>query len=287
MSPFHSYPNTYVSQVHLLVSDLERSKNFYRKILGLHFLKDSERTVILSANGVDPLVTLEQSDQAAGHNFRQAGLYHFALLLPSRKDLASMLAHLLKLHYPLQGGSDHAVSEAVYLADPDGNGIELYRDRPSDKWRWNNGRVFMPTEAISEDILDELEDGEWKGMPEKTIMGHIHLQVADLKASEDFYCKGLGFDLVAQYDDQADFISTGGYHHHIGLNVWRSKGSPAGDEISAGMKHFILEYPSLKARGEAVSRLKGMEVPVTEKGTIITVRDPSNIKIVLHVSETN
>lgn len=282
MSPFHTFPNTFVSQVYLVVSNLERSRDFYQNILGLRIMKKENHSITFSANGLDPLVTLEQPDRVLPHHSRQAGLYHFALLLPSRKDLAAVLYHLLKEEYPLQGGSDHAVSEAVYLADPDGNGIELYRDRPSKEWKWSSGRVFMPTVAMDEHILDELDGQPWNGMPEQTIMGHIHLQVTDLETAEKFYCNALGFDLVSQYDDQADFISTGGYHHHIGLNVWRSKGRPATDEVRAGMNCFILEYPSLEAREEAAGRLKRMGVSVSKEGRYVSVKDPSNIKILLH-----
>jgi Predicted ring-cleavage extradiol dioxygenase len=282
---FHNAPNTYVSEVHLRVMNLERSENFYRDMLGLRVLKKEEGKITLSANGTDPLITIEQPEGVQPHRSRQAGLYHVALLLPSRRDLAAILYHLLKEEYPLQGGSDHAVSEAVYLADPDGNGIELYRDRPSTEWKWENGRVYMPTVAMDEHILDELDGKVWDGMPEKTIIGHIHLQVADLKKAEKFYCKGLGFDLVAQYDDQADFISTCGYHHHIGLNVWMSKGRPAEEELTAGMKEFILEYPDHSARSEAIKRLKAMGSPVSEENGAFRVIDPSYIEILLHVYE--
>lgn len=282
---FHSAPNTYVSQVHLRVMNLERSENFYQDMLGLRVLKKEEGKITLSANGTDPLITIEQPESVQPHRSRQAGLYHVALLLPSRKDLAAILYHLLKEEYPLQGGSDHAVSEAVYLADPDGNGIELYRDRPSTEWKWENGRVYMPTVAMDEHILDELDGKVWNGMPEKTIIGHIHLQVADLKKAESFYCKGLGFNLVSQYDNQADFISTGGYHHHIGLNVWMSKGRPADGSVTAGMKEFILDYPDPTARMEAVERVKAMGASISEEGDGIRVTDPSQIEILLHVHE--
>lgn len=282
---FHDFPNTFAGEVHLFVSSLERSLDFYHQTLGLRVLRKEQNTIVFTANGIDPLVTVEQPEQIMPHKFRTAGLYHFALLLPSRTDLARVLAHLLKESYPLQGGADHAVSEAVYLADPDGNGIELYHDRPSDQWKWSNGKVFMSTEALDEHILDALDDEEWRGMPDNTIMGHIHLQVADLKASELFYCKGLGFDLVANYGDQADFISTGGYHHHIGLNTWRSKGNPAPKDESAGMKHFTLVFTNSDKRDQAVERLEGMGIEVGEENGTFIVKDPSSIMIRLKLKK--
>lgn len=282
---FHTAPNSYVSQVHLRVMNLERSEKFYKDLLGFRVLRKEQETIIFSADGVTPLITVEQPAKVQPHLSRQAGLYHIALLLPSRKDLANVLYHLLKEEYPLQGGSDHAVSEAVYLADPDGNGIELYRDRPASEWRWENGKVHMPTVAIDEHILDARDSGGWGGMPKDTIIGHIHLQVADLKAAEQFYCKGLGFQLVAEYGDQAGFLSTGGYHHHIGLNVWMSKGRPADDLLTAGMKDFTLEYPNPETRADAVKRIREMGYPAAEEKGGVRITDPSGIELVLHINE--
>ncbi|WP_010631191.1 VOC family protein [Sporolactobacillus vineae] len=282
---FHTAPNRYVSQIHLSVMNLQRSEIFYQDLLGFRVLKKEQGTITFSANGTDPLITLEQPAGIQPHRSRQAGLYHFALLLPSRRDLATLLYRILKEDYPLQGGSDHAVSEAVYLADPDGNGIELYRDRPAAEWKWENGRVYMTTDAIDEHILDERDERGWSGMPKNTIMGHIHLQVADLNAAERFYCQGLGFQLVAQYGDQADFLSTGGYHHHIGLNVWMSKGRPADSALTAGMKDFTLEYPDSATRAKAIARVKEMGFPVSEEKGGVRITDPSRIDIILHVNE--
>lgn len=280
---FHGPLNTYVSQVHLRVRSLERSQDFYQNMLGLRILEQDHEHITFTANGNDPLITAEQPDHILPHRARAAGLYHFALLLPSRKDLAAALAHLLRDQYPLQGGADHAVSEAVYLADPDGNGIELYRDRNPQEWTWIDGRVHMPTEAMDEHILNELDGEPWTGIPEQTIIGHIHLQVADLKAAESFYCDALGFDLVAQYGNQADFISTGGYHHHIGLNIWNSKGIPAIDEIAAGMKYFTLVYPDQEKRAEAIAHVRARGFSISERTEGVCVKDPSNISIMMSV----
>ncbi|MCI1857096.1 MAG: VOC family protein [Sporolactobacillus sp.] len=282
---FHKRPHTYVSQVRLCVLNLERSQDFYVNMLGLRVLEKGERTIAFTANGTDPLITVEQPEGILPRQPHEAGLYHFALLLPSRKDLAAVLAHLLKDGWPLQGGADHAVSEAVYLADPDGNGIELYRDRPPKQWNWENGKVYMPTVGLDEQILHELDGQPWTGLPVQTMIGHIHLQVADLEAAATFYTKGLGFRLVANYGQMADFLSTGGYHHHIGLNIWESKGRPASGENRAGMKRFTIDYPSRQARSEALQRVRTMGTDVTEREGDIFVTDPSNLGIRLRVGK--
>ncbi|MCL1632591.1 VOC family protein, partial [Sporolactobacillus sp. CPB3-1] len=204
---FQKAPYTYVDRVDLYVKNVQRSKDFYTKMLGLSLLTEEANLITFTANGLSPLITIEQKDGALPLEKRSAGLYHFALLVPTRKDLAAIAAHLMKEGYPLVGGADHAVSEALYLEDPDGNGIEIYRDRSSDSWQWENGRVFMPTEALDEHLLDEWDRAPWKRIAVGTKMGHLHLQVADIKETEKFYLDGLGFDLVAQYGPWADFIS--------------------------------------------------------------------------------
>lgn len=176
-------------------------------------------------------------------------MYHFALLLPSRNDLARILRHFIQIRYPLQGASDHLVSEAIYLADPDGNGIEIYSDRPSAAWNWENGEVEMATVPLdAENLLAEGDGEAWTGLPSNTLMGHIHLHVSELQKTEEFYIQGLGFNIVNRYGRQALFISTGGYHHHIGLNTWNGVGAPAPLENSVGLKRFSLVLPNKETR---------------------------------------
>lgn len=278
---FHEPPTIFASRIHLNVGDLERSRTFYQDVLGLRVLNKNDRSMVFTANGADPLLTIEQTPLVLARRSRMAGLYHFALLLPTRNDLAAAMVRLLKVSYPLQGGADHAVSEAIYLADPDGNGIELYRDRPPEQWKWRDGRVFMPTDALDEHILEDWDGSRWQGLPGETILGHMHLQVADLRKTETFYCQGLGFDLVAQYGKEADFLSTGGYHHHIGLNTWRSRGNPQPDENAVGMKNFTLCYPNQGTLEASVRRLREMGMTVRDEEGALTVRDPSNIEILL------
>lgn len=281
---FHRKPNVYVSKLNLKVLDLIRSLAFYQDILGFQILEKSEKRAILTADGKTALLEIEQPDDVIPKQPRTTGLYHFALLLPSRSDLGSVLKHLLKLKYPLQGGSDHLVSEALYLADPDGNGIEIYVDRSPSQWKWNNGEVEMSTDPIDVDgLLAEGRD-EWNKLPEDTIMGHIHLHVAELERTKEFYCQGLGFEVVCNYGNQALFISSGGYHHHIGLNVWNGIGAPQPSEKSVGLIDYTIVYPNEEERDNASQRLQDLGYNVAIEQEIYVTKDPSGNKIHLIVN---
>ncbi|MBP2242216.1 catechol 2,3-dioxygenase [Cytobacillus eiseniae] len=281
---FHSEPNVFVRQVDIKVADLERAIAFYQQVIGFQILEKQERKAVLTADGKTPLLQIEQPEEVVSKQPRTTGLYHFALLLPTRSDLAKIIEHFIKNGYPLQGASDHLVSEALYLADPDGNGIEIYTDRPAESWVWNNGEVHMTTERLDiESILAEGDGTPWSGLPAKTVMGHIHLHVADLHAAEQFYCQGLGFEVVTRYGGQALFISSGGYHHHIGLNTWNGLGAPAPVENSVGLASYTLIFPNEEAREMVIERLKRIEVPVSKKDHSYLAKDPSGNLIVLSV----
>lgn len=217
MKNFHQKPVTFVGEVSINVLDLDKAITFYQDIIGLQVLKKNERQAVLTTDGKTPLLTLEQPADVIPKEGRTTGLYHFALLLPTRADLSIFLRHLLQTKYPF-GAADHEVSEALYITDPDGNGIEVYSDRPSTDWKWANGEVAMGTDPLDGNDLLEESNGEWSVMPAGTLMGHIHLHVSDLRNTEEFYMQGLGFTVVNRYAG-ALFTSTGGYHHHIGLNI--------------------------------------------------------------------
>lgn len=281
---FHRPPHTFVGQVDLRVANLERSLAFYQNVIGFQILEQSKKKAVLTADGKTPLVTIEQPENVIPKQPHRTGLYHFAILLPTRSDLAKVLLHFIQIRYPLQGGSDHLVSEALYLADPDGNGIEIYADRPSSTWNWNNGEVVMSTEPLDvENLLAEGRDGSWKGLPSDTVIGHIHLHVSELQKTEQFYREGLGFDIVSRYGRQALFISTGGYHHHIGLNTWNGVGIPAPSENSVGLKKFSLVLPSDEARNQIIDRLRKIDASVTEENGVFVTKDPSDNQIQLLV----
>ncbi|MCR6097901.1 VOC family protein [Salipaludibacillus agaradhaerens] len=278
--PFHEASATFISHVHLKVRDLATSMSFYRDILGLSIFSESVTTVSFTGNKKTPFLTIEQAGEYVPRPPRTTGLYHVALLLPSRADLGSFLKHMLDHDYPLQGASDHLVSEAIYMADPDGNGVEVYRDRPSEEWIWQNGRVTMTTDPLNaEAVLDAGKYLPWAGMPSGTVMGHLHLQVADLKQAEHFYCDGLGFNIVSQFGEQALFISSDDYHHHLGLNTWSSKNASSPPENSVGIKSFDVFYPNEASRTKAVERLRSQERPVNHQGNALVVTDPFNNRI--------
>lgn len=239
---------------------------------------------MLTADGRTALLSIEQPENVTAKQPRTTGLYHFALLLPTRSDLGNVLQHLLNSGYPLQGASDHLVSEALYLADPDGNGIEIYRDRPSSTWEWNDSEVVMATKPLdAEAILSEGNGKPWTGLPSATLMGHIHLHVSELEQTENFYRNGLGFEVVSNYHNQALFISTGRYHHHIGLNVWNGIGAPSPLESSVGLESFTLVFPAEEAREHAISQLREIGAAVSKENQDFITKDPSGniIRLVL------
>lgn len=285
---FHQPPVTFVGQVNLKVQNFERALAFYKEVIGFRVFEQTERSAKLTADGKTVLLSIEQPVDVIPKQARTAGLYHFALLLPQLSDLAVILRHLVKAGYPLQGASDHLVSEALYLADPDGNGIEIYTDRPASKWDWKNNEVVMATEALdAENLLAEGKDESWNGLPAGTIMGHIHLHVSELAKTEDFYTKGLGFEVVCRYGSQALFISSGKYHHHIGLNTWNGVGAPKPPVNSVGLESFTLVLPDAKSVIATIARLKEIGASVTEEEHGVYIADPSGNRIKLETATSS
>lgn len=283
---FHQPPVTFVSQVNLKVQSLERSLAFYQEVIGLKVYEKTDNSALLTADGKTVLLNIEQPSDVIPKKGRTTGLYHFALLLPNRSDLAKILKHFLQTGYPLQGASDHLVSEALYLADPDGNGIEIYTDRPASEWEWNEQHVVMATQALdAEDLLAEGADQSWNGLPEGTVMGHIHLHVAELAKTEEFYTKGLGFEVVSRYGPQALFISSGKYHHHIGLNTWNGVGAPKPSANSVGLESYTLVLADDGNFKNTVNRLKEIGAAVEEEKGIFITKDPSGNRIRLETAK--
>ncbi|KQL54417.1 glyoxalase [Heyndrickxia shackletonii] len=281
---FHREPNTFVEQVNLKVQNIERSLAFYKDIIGFKVLDQTATTAKLSADGKTVLISLEQPENVIPKQPRTTGLYHFALLLPTRADLGKILLHFIQIGYPLQGASDHLVSEALYLADPDGNGIEIYTDRPSSTWDWKNNEVIMSTEPLdAQSLLEEAQGQSWKALPSGTVMGHIHLHVSELKKTEEFYTKGLGFAVVSRYGNQALFISTGKYHHHIGLNTWNGIGAPEPLANSVGLVSYTLKFPDEGTRKNIIHQLKNIGAIVTEENGYFVTIDPSGNRILLQI----
>lgn len=222
--------------VHLTVSDLGRSVAYYEQLIGLRVHGRDGAVARLGTDGEDLLVLIEQKGATPADGF--AGLFHFALLVPERVDLARWLGHAARVRVPLSGLSDHAVSEAIYLRDPDGHGVEIYADRPRKQW---SGRVaeLMTTVPLDVNDLLALDDREFTQLAEGTTMGHVHLRVTDLEPAVEFY-KSLGLELTARYGAEAAFLSYGGYHHHVGVNTWESAGAPYAPDDRARLTRVTL-----------------------------------------------
>ncbi|HET6645492.1 MAG TPA: VOC family protein [Fimbriimonadales bacterium] len=264
-------PNTFMGAVRLAVSDLRRAAEFYEERLGLRPLQRSQSSAFFGAGARQLLILDERagSRPAAG----ATGLFHFALLLPTRRDLGLALKHLVETRTPLQGFADHRVSEAIYLADPDGNGIELYSDRPRRKWTFEGSEVVMTTDPLdTESLLAEAAGGEWTGISEATKMGHIHLKVRDVVEAERFYRELLGFNLMARYGRQAAFVSAGGYHHHLAFNTWQSLGAPPPPDDATGLVRFSIVT---KDADSIAARLREAGIAVEEREEGYFARDPS------------
>jgi len=281
---FHSKPTTFVSQLTIKVQDLDRSLKFYEQIIGFKVLEKIDSSASFTADGKNVLLKIEQPENVIPKQPRTSGLYHFAILLPTRADLGKFISHMIQIQYPVQGASDHLVSEALYLADPDGNGIEIYSDRPSSEWKWNGSEVVMTTEPMDvQGVLAAGQGAAWNGLPAGTVMGHIHLHVSELEKSGEFYTKGLGFEVVCSFAGQALFMSTGKYHHHIAINTWSGIGAPAAPENGVGLESYTVVLENEEKRNEIIEQLKNVGAPVTEEqGTYITV-DPSGNRIKLTV----
>lgn len=277
-------PATTVGPVHLTVADLDRSARFYADALGLHVhVRDGARAA-LGAGGEDLLVLVEEpgARPVQGHT----GLFHFALLVPVRADLARWLAHAARTRVPLSGLSDHLVSEAVYLRDPDGHGIEVYADRPRETWTADGGAVRMATLPLdTDDLLRTLPEGPvdapFTGLAPGTRMGHVHLHVADIPATEAFYAGVLGLDVTARYGTDATFMSAGGYHHHVGANVWAGRGATPPPPGSAALRHATLVLPDAAERDRVAGRVADAGQEPQEAGGGLLVRDPSQNALLL------
>ena len=270
-----------VGAVHLSVADLERSLDYYRSTVGLSVLEAGAGRASLGAGERELLVLTEVPGARPADGY--TGLYHFALLVSERADLARWLAHAARDRVRLTGLSDHFVSEALYLRDPDGHGIEIYSDRPREVWEGQVAARMTTLPLDVDSLLGELDDPAtepFDGLTGKTVMGHVHLRVADVAQTVAFYRDVLGFGLMAQLGAQAAFFAAGGYHHHLGANTWESRGAGPPPPGHAALRHFTMVLPDDAERERVLARADaaggvhdGPDGPV--------VRDPSGNALVL------
>jgi catechol 2,3-dioxygenase len=283
-APIH--PDTSMGTVGLTVSDLARSRAFYEEAIGLRASDQEDGTVALAVPDDRPVVELRGDSSTSTLDRRATGLYHLAVLLPSRLDLGFALARLATARWPLDGASDHLVSEALYLSDPDGNGIEIYRDRPREEWQWVDGQLAMSTLPLDvQGVLDEIQGARAVPplAPSATRIGHVHLQVSDLAEAEEFYSGVLGFEVTVRGYPGALFVSAGGYHHHLGLNTWHSRGAASPPVGAVGLRSLEIVLPAGGELERLLTQVReaGIEVEHDHGGSLI--RDPSGNRILLRV----
>jgi catechol 2,3-dioxygenase len=284
MDKFTLHPQTTVGTVSLTVADLATLVRYYQEVIGLRLRRQDDQRAVLGTSEADILILYGKPDAVALGN--RTGLYHFAILLPDRAGLAHWLKHFFELGYRLPGMADHLVSEALYLSDPEGNGIEIYRDRPREAWPMAGSRVRMTSDPLDlNNLLAEAPATAWAGLPAGTTLGHVHLKVNDLARNEEFYLKSLGFDLMQADYPGARFVSAGGYHHHLGMNTWHSAGAaplPAG---ARGLRAYTIRLPNEAERARLLQHLQGQGYPLESgAGADPAVRDPAGNRVELTVA---
>lgn len=276
-------PQTRIGKVRLRVADVDDLTTFYERVIGLGAVERDGALVRLGPQGREPLIELISAPGAPPAPSFSTGLFHLAVLVPDRVELARSLQRVAGAGWRLTGASDHLVSEALYLQDPEGNGIEIYGDRPREQWNHDGGELRMATLPLDlQSVLGELDAPEQaaNGMPAAATIGHVHLQVADIPEAEGFYNGDLGLDVMVRSYPGALFLAAGGYHHHVGMNTWQSAGAPPPPEGSLGLDRYELVLPDAAARDAVAERLAGGgEVVRLDEGVLAT--DPSGNRVLL------
>lgn len=274
-APFYRLPEeSHPGRVRLQVAAKDRSLDFYERVLGLRVLDRSAHTAVLGTPSGRVLVELHERSGARPVGRRgRLGLFHFALLLPDRATLGRFMEHVVQAAIPI-GMADHDVSEAIYLSDPDGLGIEVYADRPRDRWRYSGSELVMTTEPLDASDLVRSGGGQpWTGIPADAVMGHVHLSVGDLGAAESFFHAALGFDKRVWSYPGALFMAAGGYHHHLGTNTWAAAAPRAGDD-DAKLLEWDLVVPAASDIAAAAQSLEQAGHRVEIDGKAARAVDP-------------
>lgn len=276
MSKYHNNEVMKIDHFTLLVKDITRSVKFYQDVLGMDLVSVVGNKYNMGI-GNKILFTLVTNSNVT-EKTRTTGLYHFALLLPKRSDLGSLLYHFVVNNIKIQGGSDHGVSEAVYLADPDNNGIEIYIDKDDNLWPFNKEGLTMVSEYLNYDelIMKRTSDESFK-MPSEAIIGHMHFHVSDILKAKDFYINALGFQLM-QDANSAVFVSDGNYHHHLGFNIWNGRNIENRPENMAGLLDYKLSASSDKITN-LIHRLKTKNILIEEDEDGRYIYDINNVKM--------
>jgi len=271
----------YIDQSHLVVKDLAAVSGFYQKMLGLSVLEKTASGEVLGVAGL-PLLTLTTDRDAREAPRNAAGLFHTAFLMPNRTELARWLRHAANNNIVLDGASDHLVSEAIYLSDPEGNGIEIYADRPHESWKFHqDGMVEMATLRLDlQALYNSAPDDAWGGMADGTAIGHIHLQVGDIPQADVFYRDVLGLKLMARYPG-ASFFASGGYHHHLGANIWNSRGAGTRADNMTGLSDYKIRFNDQETLGKAVAKLDELEIKSEKRNGGFFLKDPWGIGLTL------
>jgi catechol 2,3-dioxygenase len=252
--PFALTTPIHVASAALKARNVDAVAAYYRDVLGLETLSSGEKGQVLGAGGVSLLAIEPMGASALPDDPRSAGLFHIAFLMPTRADLGRWIVHASRTRIPVEGMSDHIVSEAFYLSDPEGNGVEIYADRPLEGWEWEGGEVRMSTDPLDVDAIVRAampDEGGWAGAPAALRIGHVHLRVGAPQAAERWWNEEAGLATTCHYPG-AVFLSSGGYHHHIGANAWQSRGAGARDPARSGLAHVTLSGSAIAADRELV-----------------------------------
>ena len=282
MPPFQIDPRMHMGAVTLAVADLLKLSAFYQQIIGLKMLTENEGEVVLGVAPARPLVRLLA--RPYGQSFpRRPGLFHLAILVPDRPALGQWINHLAQSGYQLDGAGDHLVSEALYLSDPEGNGIEIYADRPRESWPYRDGKLLMDTLAVDIPALQQVARSEpFSGLPPETIMGHVHLRVSEVAQAVAFYRDVLGIPYITDFPG-AGFLGAGGYHHHIGLNAWHSRRAEAPPADALGLVNLQIVLPDEGALGAVRNSLDEHGVDIREVEEGLVAADPDQNHVLLSV----